>query len=406
MPFLNPTKPWTMCSPKEASDRVAFKELSQFECTSSTYASHVHPRNRQPDPFKCVKKYRRSAAGGGVNDNDPDVEAERLILDLKLCVDYLLGTIFARQQSDGMTEQFSLVKTVNFVDDRLRAVQVDLTTLLGQMKMSGSTCTTTSTGRGSCISGVDGETWTTVRGMQVKLIRYNILAQYMLSNVGSDMYEWKFSQKALTTAISSFFASFHGTNGRVGSREHLDEVMSYAALLHLATVVKKQEGALPQTSSTGQQCGLVLDGGEGISSILGIYRKYVPTRTCTAQPDRRIGFGDRDGDYPKYHWALRVVSEIENGNLLQAIHLLSPLHDCENNNGDGHDNGTNFSSEERWRVVSRCCVAQVMPILRIGLIRRYNKSFGKQEKVKITDVSADRLSCAFTLLSKEPLLTR
>jgi hypothetical protein len=127
-----------MSSSLEASDRITFKELSQFECTHSTN-KHAHPRDRKPDPFKCVKKYRRSTAGCGVENETLNGSSSRSLLVLR-------GKIFARQQNDGMEEQFSSAETVNFVDDRPRAVQVDLTTLLERMNANDHS----------------GEVWTTV----------------------------------------------------------------------------------------------------------------------------------------------------------------------------------------------------------------------------------------------------
>jgi len=292
-----------------------------------------------------VKKYRRSAAGGGVQPQykEDGTEWKRTLEDLETSVDYLL-TVFSNQQSDGMEEKTSLVKTVNFVDDRLRAVQVDLTTLLGSM------------------SDIDAGTLNKVRGIQVKLVRYNILTQHLFSDLGTDKYEWKFANTALTTAISSFFAAYHGPNSERGDENNLDEVMSYAALLHIAMVMKNNEAALPQTSSTGQQCGLASDGGDGMSVILNLYRKHVQKGSNAM----------KNGYFPKYQWALNIAGAIESGEFLSALKLLAPK----------TSDGDNFDDEFRWKVIARCCIAQAIPLIRIGLMRRYNKSFGKQEKVR------------------------
>jgi hypothetical protein len=465
-----------------------------LECTSSTH-HRAHPRDRRPDPFKCVKKYRRSAAGGGVNVNvnDNDKHESRSILDLEISADYLIGRIFANQQSDhdGMEEsvsptstststststccqyQLSLAQTANFVDDRLRAVQVDLTTLLGRMEMeqmdrhehAGTSISGSTSGSGS-ISGNDiSSISSTVRTIQVKLIRYNILAQHMLSGLGSDRYQWSFAQKALTTAISSYFATFHGTGhahgtghvtghgtGHVtghgtghgtghahahgtghahahaqqpenmGYQKDLDEIMSYAALLHIATLVKKNEMALPQTSSTGQQCGLALDGGTGISAILGLYKRYVnenvnvdvdvdvnvnhvTSTTDSERSDRERSDSDSDRSdlshsYPKYQWALQVASAIENGEFLSALRLLRPPMSTSTSMSMSTSTtsiGIRTKETSQWEIMSRCCVAQVVPLLRIGLLRRYNKSYGKNEKVADTDVSVYIYICVFS----------
>ena len=348
MAFFRPTEPWTMCSSYEASERITFKELSPFECTQSTYKEH--PRDRIPDPMKCIKKYRRSAAGGGVQPQykEDGTEWKRSLDDLEISVDYLL-TIYANQQSDGMQEKISLVKTVNFVDDRLRAIQVDLTTLLGNM------------------GDLDAESLNLVRRIQVRLVRYNLLTQHLLSSLGADKFEWKFATTALTTAISSFFATYHGHNTDTGETSNLDEVMCYAALLHIAMTLKNNEVALPQTSSTGQGCGLATDGGDGMSAILGLYRKHVQKTTHSFN----------NGSFPKYEWALKVGGATETGDLFTALKLLAPKP------GDLEE----IDDEGRWKICSRCCIAQAVPLIRIGLMRRYNKSFGKGEQVKDDNVS-------------------
>ena len=349
MAFLRPTKAWTMCSSHEASERITFKELSPFECTQSTYMKH--PRERIGDPMKCIKKYRRSAAGGGVQSQykEDGTEWKRSLDDLEISVDYLL-TIYANQQSDGMQEKSSLLKTVNFVDDRLRAVQVDLTILLGNM------------------GELDAESLNVVRKIQVKLVRYNLLTQHLLSSLGADKFEWKFANTALTTAISSFFATYNGhITDKDREKNNLDEVMCYAALLHIAMTLKNNEAALPQTSSTGQGCGLATDGGDGRSAILGLYRKHVQKGTYSLKNE----------SFPKYEWALKVGGAIETGDLFTALKLLAP------EPGDIEV----IDDEGRWKIISRCCIAQAVPLIRVGLMRLYNKSFGKGEQVKDVNVS-------------------
>ncbi len=358
MKVIRPTREWTMCSNTEALDRTSFKELSPFECTASTYKNH--PRDRIADPMKCVKKYRRSAAGGGVMVYEN--ETARSLEDLDLTVSYLTGQVYAHQQSCDEMDRVSLVKTVNFVDDRLRAIQVDITTFMGSIT-SGS----------SSMTEKNLDPWNTVRNIQSRLIRYNLLSQYMLSDLDFKTFEWKFAHTALTTAVSSYFATFQTDLGHVHvDIQELDEVMSYAALLHIATVVKKRENAVsPTYSSNGQRCGIALDDGEGMSAVLGLYRRYVEE-----------GIQYRTSSYPKYQHVLKIASAIETGNYILALRLLRPKDDIDTKcNFDSMDN------EARWRMMMRCCLAQAVPLIRIGLIRQYNKGFMKQEKVKDSDVS-------------------
>jgi len=341
-----------MCSSDEASERAYFKELSPFECTQSTYK--LNPKDRLPDPMKCVKKYRRNAAGGGVESktNSSQSDKKRSLFDLLVSTDYLLGTIFARQQNDGMQEKELLVKTVNFVDDRLRAIQVDLTSLSGSM------------------SETDVYSLDIVREMQLKIIRYHILTRHLLSGLDAkDRYEWKFVDTALTTAMTCFLETYRNQKWNKVQSNILDEVLSYVSLLHVAAVVKRNELALAHTYTMGPRCGIALEDGEGFSAILGLFRKYVINSS-----DRLKVCGDL---YPKYTLALKIAVCIDTGDFFSALKYLNP-----------RKQSAVISEEDRWMILSRCCMAQAIPIIRMGLVRRYNKSFGKQETVSSEDVSS------------------
>jgi hypothetical protein len=323
--------PWSMCSENEALDRSSHKELSSFESTVDTYK--LLPTKRIPDPSLCVKKYRRSAAGGGAQMYQD--EKIRSMEQLELTVDFLM-CVWSQQKSRMEMQKALFLQTVNFVDDRIRAVQVDLTKLLGGLKVNHSNII-----------------WARVRELQATLIRYNIFTHYLLSNLNASKYEWKFAHTALTTTVSSYFSTFHHQDEHIDLKE-MDEIMSYASLLHLATVIRGQESAVPSASSTGQQCGLALSDGSGISSLLSLYQKFLGDHTFSK--------------LKKYRWVLDLASEYENGNYLVILRM---LHD---------DDGS------KWRILSRCCIAQVLPIIRIGLMRQYNKSFAKEEKVTGKDL--------------------
>jgi hypothetical protein len=334
-----PAPKWTMCSSDEAMDRERFNELSVLECTNDTIKAN--PKHRIGHPNRCVKKYRRSAAAGGVHNKR---KQSRSLDDLETTVNYLLGVIFCTQTSSPSgTFQVSLLQSVLFVDDRIRAVQVDLTTMMGQSS--------------SMIRSSDDIRQ--VRNIQAKILRYHLLSQHLLSDFTSKEYEWKFGHKALTTAITSYFATWDlPCHNNEKEFEILDEIMSYSTLLHIASIVASSEPSvqtyLGATSSMYKWRGLACEDGHGVSAILGIYRKYCQNKDHSF--------------FPKYHWALRIATSIENGNYLSAIRHLSV------NSNEG-------------KVLSRCCVSEVMPLIRIGLLRLYNKSFMKREKIFDEDVS-------------------
>jgi hypothetical protein len=191
----------------------------------------------------------------------------------------------------------------------------------------------------------------------------------MLSDFDTKKYEWKFADTALTTAITSFLATYDDRTISRAETELLDEVLSYVSLLHLATVVRRNELPLLESTLSGQiSCGLTIGNGEGSTAILSLYRKYVVNR-CGK-------LNDCKDFYPKYSMALKIAVFIETGDFLSVLKYLSPV-----------EHRFSINAEERWMILSRCCMAQAIPILRMGLLRRYNKCFGKEERVRGDDVS-------------------
>ncbi len=271
---------------------------------------------------------------------------------MEITVNYLLGLIFSTQTScEKSTFRATLLQTVLFVDDRIRAVQVDLTTLMAHQNNNDNE-----------------QNMSRIRKLQLKVIRYHLLSQHLLSNLSPRQYEWKFGHKALTTAITAFYATYETHQDSIDSEDGamLDEVMGYSTLLHLASVVYARESSIQSyncTSSNQKWCGLSCDDGHGMSAVLQFYRKYCPS-------NKHLSF------FPKYEWALKVGRDFENGNYLSVIRLLTT-------SAERVDHAESVS----WKILARCCLAQVMPSLRIGLLRYYNKSFMKEEKVQDDDVS-------------------
>lgn len=368
-----------MCSPEESVDRERFNEISLLECTNSS--RNGHPKSRVPDPMRCVKKYRRSAAGGGVVDTlNGNENCGRSIRDLEVTVNYLLGIVFSTQSStmskEKDIERVSLLQAALFVDDRIRAVQVDLTTLLGQPTDN------------SC------ELLHQIRNIQAKILRYHLVSQHLLSSFSSKDYEWKFGHKALTTAISSYLATWnHQFTDEELANDYmdadiaqLDEIISYVTLLHVSSMLNACEASIqPFYASSAQHqkwCGFLCEDGQGMSALQGLYRKYCHKQFMTPNNNKHQ---EGQFQFPKYQWALRIACDVENGNYLSVIRSLSFERTSQ------EKQRVSFDAGDRWQIFSRCCVAQVMPLIRIGLMRLYNKSFMKEEKVKDDDVSSTSL---------------
>jgi hypothetical protein len=104
--------------------------------------------------------------------------------------------------------------------------------------------------------------------------------------------------------------------------------------------------------------------------------------------------------YPKFWWALKLASSIEDGNFILALRMLTQDDEVE----DDQEPLTSFYNpgmEEaihsnlrlplmpvlRWKIMARCCMAQVLQFLYLSSLRQYNKAFMKEEKVSIDNVS-------------------
>ncbi|GMH85416.1 hypothetical protein TrVE_jg327 [Triparma verrucosa] len=101
-----------MCSLAEASFRRSTLELSFYESTVETRS--LNSRERMYDSNKCVKKYRRSAAGG-VKRFDGDVRSYN---DLMITLEYLCSLM--------VFESNCFYNVEEFVQDRIRGVNVEL----------------------------------------------------------------------------------------------------------------------------------------------------------------------------------------------------------------------------------------------------------------------------------------
>ena len=343
-------------------------ELSEFESTAETYA--LGPRHRVADARLCIKKYRRSAAGGGVSSASSAARGGARSIDvLSTTIDHLLGTVLSMQRVHprDIMEPRSLAATVSFVDDRIRAVQVDLTTSLLDSKRTDA-----------C--------WAKIRTLQAKLVRYGILVSYLLSDLPSTKYEAKFGRTALRTAIDSYFAAweatfggnFSGTVYSSGPSENdlaeRDEMLSYEALMHVSEGLRKGEAALPTYASGGAEggCGAVL------ASYLG--RGGTGSEPPALTNEELSGVTGMKNGMSKWSIALELAAAADQGNLIHIFRLLV----------DVSSSATSLH-EQRWKVLARCCAVPALNVIRIGLVRRYNKSFGKLEKIPGTDLA--RLLC-------------
>jgi len=168
-----------MCSRNESVSREEEAELSSFESTLATSSLASRNSQRVADPRLAVKKYRRSAAGGGVRSYGND-ESSRSISDLHATVMHLTGSVFCRRRLEGVydfcQEQHTVAAAVGFVSDRLRAISVDLT---------------------QC--GVESEETFTILGV---MFRFHLLAGYLCCELPLSKFQKRFNDQAIMSTLS------------------------------------------------------------------------------------------------------------------------------------------------------------------------------------------------------------
>ena len=115
--------------------------------------------------------------------------------------------------------------------------------------------------------------------------------------------------------------------------------------------------------------------------------------TCRSEP------ANVDEKYPKFWWALKLATSIEDGNFILALRMTQddeveayqePLTSFYHPGIDEaiHSNlRLPLSPVLRWKIMARCCMAQVLHFLYLSSLRQYNKAFMKEEKVSIDNVS-------------------
>ena len=463
-PNNNIPPPFSMCSESEAYDRQQHLELSPFECnpgsiksgvisiasSSTHHGKHVESMAIQKAEAKrhrptfnaqyVIKKYRRSAAGGGTLSEASD-KCPRTLDQLVTTVDYLLGSVLpcqlpppspavevddrsypntdpneisiwgdtpVKERSQKISQEhlpFSLCDTVSFIDDRLRAVQKDLVTLLGNMD-SSSVISSSSDSNNNSVSTKRQQLKqqrikSTVRDMQAKMVRYNILASYLLSDVPSSKYEVQFGARALRTSLTCYLnlsTTIHeeyqtATSNNKDSQyekecQTQDEIMAYMALLHSSAVLRSEETSLPPPTSSEFTSSLMEDSGGGWGALLSTFCKHILN-------EKNINTNGESGmiveKYPRWKWALELACVAQEGNYQRYFTLLEngPTYSSLKSNSAPESTGKEVTEADnaRFLILARCCTSHSLNLVRLAQLRRYNHSFGKGEKVSATDLA-------------------
>jgi len=388
--------PYSMCSKQECDDRVKFGEVSRFEETDESYfSSSGNIKSRKIDPQRAVSKYRRSAAGMSDDRKYP----QRSFEQIASTVDYLLHVLACRgarssrppppsiwttettttttKDSDDpqQPQRESLQTTIAFVEDRIRAVQVDLVKLQDPRQHS----------------------------LQRKLARCQILILYLTADCkdgsesrsgsgggsGSWRYERKFGTSALNTALSSYWY-FHprgATTNNHHNQHDDDEMLSLASLVQLNRHLQQ---AL--SSAAGYRSTAADNSSSLASTVLGLYRRHIvhnPSEEVESSPSQR----QRQPQPPKLHllvfqWTLELVVAATLGHWHVVIGKLLTRSDSDVGVRKGDDQQRSAPvPDPDFLVLARCCLAPSLPFIRWKALESYNFSFGKGEAVSGLDIA-------------------
>jgi hypothetical protein len=262
-----------MCSEDECKERQSSGEVSIFESkwppptgasagTTSSLAAAVGKKKQKQasriiDPHFSMTKYRRSAAGMDQSKRTPPRSLEQL----ECCLDQLEYILCYQQQppssskTGGKQQQQqqqqpsnfpkqTLTGTVSFVEDRIRAVQVDLT--VSQQPSAA---------------------------LQYRIVRCHILILYLLWHVPT--YEKRFGSEALSAAWTNYWQE--RTNATTLHQERDDQILCFMALHQLCAFYVSEKV------------------NDSLSFILDYYRRHVEIHR------QQLSL------FPKFTWALKLV---------------------------------------------------------------------------------------------------
>lgn len=335
-----------MCTKAECEERQTSGEISMFESMWPPPATNNNngapsPRGVQSskqsrrivDPHYAMTKYRRSAAGFDEKNRAPS----RSIEQLECCLSQLEYILSYQQKppptTTGNTKhppfpQQTLCGTVGFVEDRIRAIQVDM--VVSQQQSAA---------------------------VQYRIVKCHILILYLLANVAT--YESTFGQQALSAALTNYWEEQHQLGEDLQENHQQDQERDDDILCIMA---------LSQLSQYYTSGGQHNDNDESLSFLLDYYRRNVQVRRQNL------------GDFPNFQWALQLVHLAVMGRPQSILRQLAEL------GGDSRSNNIVKCSVET-AVLLRCCAAPVIDILRFQALDQYNKAYMKGEKVHTKELA-------------------
>jgi hypothetical protein len=350
--------PYSMCSRKECESR----EVSVLEATPETCFASA--KMRIMDPCRAVSQYRRAASTVQYPSRTPQ--------DRRLTVEYL-GSILCTQQTayqpsssvktrqkHALISRVSLKEAVDFVQDRLRALQVE------------------------CIQEQDFD-----KKMQFRVICMQILILYLVSDNPS--YTRVFGEDALKLSFDHYWMSSDIANGRNDNCDATanngdntneseqamdDKILSWQLLFMTSQVCVKHFQA--DSSTLAESRGVPVG---SLSSLMYRHvRRYLQQGRMSSNLQNN---SNSIRSLPCVSWALGIVNAVSRSEWRTVLSLLRPPSlDALDTIAVHNQPGFNM-----YCVLVRCCLAPCLPWIFMDYLHMYNQALMKQEALTCQEVA-------------------
>ena len=349
------------------------------------------------DPRRAVQKYRRAAAAGGSSLKNDTGRPYRSPNDLMVTVDYLLFLLTHNNNKNGIGKNnnknnnynnvkniYSLRSLVEFVEDRIRAVQTDCVKWQG---IESSTVIVGST------SSDPPPVLLLFLQLQAKLVRAHILILYLMRYCKE--YVVTFGKRALTTALAQYWNAYQEVlvvrrRGRTEdtfdpssmspmttmmmeddvSRYHLDEMLTYDTLFRLQRDLCEAND--DDYGGIGQP---VLESYRSLLCALEVDTTI--TQPSSSSPSSKRKRPRRQESLasllPQFQWALQLVVDACLGHwfsLLERLSMESSSSSCLS---------VVVPPCRRMLVLSKCLLQPALSRIRFKELQAYNVSWRKGE---------------------------
>jgi SAC3/GANP family len=422
-----PPPPYTMCSEMEWRERIRTKEISAFEKSNATSTDGTC--SSFSDPCRAVSKYRRSAASLASSNGSSSRPFPRTLEQLRVTAHYLVQLFLHFDKACGTTttttkkvrlrgrgsavdgkansttttndedeaaaavqpqsqqDVLPFLSLVNFIEDRIRAIQVDVIVTSSQQHC---------------------------KKLQAVLARCHILLLYILSDNSSknnktlapsqhsnaharnntSYYERKFGLSALQTALSAYWVGHNNKNNGsmndgtravpMGTTEddsdhdnddnEEEEMLSCTLLVHLSQQLSHDE-----TTCFSSAAAAAFEMTTFWFQMTELYRNLFPGGSNRWVP-AAAGHAISPSSDPCLRWTLNLVAHVCRGEWQSILSsLLGATAKASSSSSSPRSSTVPFN--RRFRILAQCIMAPNVPYLRWRALQQFNLSLNKGQSV-------------------------